>query len=245
MKERYRHEIPRWLRLLGAWRINKDSIDFNWGYFAPRRAFSLTLHRGGYFDQRFAVTIALGWGEFHFKLPFKTKLTKGCNMPRYGIAIHGDSFWVYTGGEFDHSIGQVTRGGLHAWDLPYFSYTFDGHWIQNKKQDWVKMGNFGSSYYFKKDGLAYTEKHPFTYVLNDGTLQERIATCTIERRKWHRKWFPFLKRENVVIDIEFSDEVGEGSGSWKGGIMGMSHELLPNETIAESLERLKQKRNLW
>lgn len=55
------------------------------------------------------------------------------------------------------------------------------------------------------------------------------------------KLFLMVYQLNVVIDIEFDDEVGERSGSWKGGILGMSHELLPNETIANSLKRLETK----
>lgn len=115
MKERYSNEVPRLLRLLGAWRVNNDSIDFKWGYFAPKFSFQLVLHRGGYFNQRYAITIALGWGIFHFYLPIKTSLPEGCNMPRYGISIHSDSIWLHIGGNFDREIGQVTSGGLVSW----------------------------------------------------------------------------------------------------------------------------------
>lgn len=242
MKQRYSDELPRWVKWLGIWRINRDSIDAKWGYFAPRFSFQFVLHRGGYFDQRYALTIAFIWGVFHFYLPFKTKLKEGCNLPEYGIAIHNDTLWLYIGGEFDESIGQCTKNDQwKTWDLPFFSYKFDGHWIQNKDRKWTLVEN--EAYLYRKD-QAYTEVHPFTYTLKSGTIQERTATCTVEKRKWHRKWFPFLARVQEVIDIEFNDEVGERSGSWKGGTIAMTHELLPNESIADCLTRMKQERTL-
>lgn len=247
MKQRYSHEIPVWLRTLGAWRVNKESIDFNWGYFAPRPAFNIELHRGGYFDQRWAVTIALGYGLFYFYLPVKTKLSEGCDMPKYGIAIHNDTFWIYKGGFYDESIGQVQdRNSSWSWYLPFFSYEFDGHWIQNQDREWVLMGNRQNDgpepWKFRESGNAYTESHSYKYTLRSGQIQERTATCTIEKRKWHRKWFPFLKRTSQVIDIEFSDEVGERSGSWKGGTIGCSYEMESNDTIKSCLRRMESER---
>jgi hypothetical protein len=246
MKERFSHEIPRWLRLLGAWRINKDSIDFKWGYFAPRPAFKIELHRGTYFDQRWAITIALGYGVLHFYLPFKTKLKEGCDMPQYGIAIHDDTFWIYTGGDYDESIGQCCgRGKWIAWYLPFFSYVFDGHWVQNKNREWVKMAfhrDDGPDPWQFRNESAYVEIHPYRYTLRSGKVQERTATCTIEKRKWHRKWFPFFTRVSQVIDIEFSDEVGERTGSWKGGTIGCSYEMKPSDTIESCLRRMEIER---
>jgi hypothetical protein len=243
MNERYRHELPKWLRLLGAWRINRESIDFKWGYFAPRAAFELVLNRGTYFDRRYAINFAFGWGKFMVYLPFKTKLDEGCDMPRYGFAVHGDTFWIYRGGDYED--GQCQNQWI-TWDLPFFSYVFDGHWIMDRGMNWIKTSykrNDGMpvSYEFRKE-LAYSETHPYTYTLKKGTVQNRIATCTIEKRKWHRKWFPFLTKESKVIDIEFNDEVGERSGSWKGGTIGCSHEMLPDDTIETCLRRMEKER---
>ena len=246
MRERYGKEIPLWLRLLGAWRINRDSIDFKWGYFAPRAGLELVLNRGTYFDQRYAINLCLGWGKFMFYVPFKTRLEEGCDMPRYGFAVHNDTFWIYKGG--DYRDGQCQNQWI-SWYLPFFSYEFDGHWIQDTNREWVKMrdrqADGGWKYDpwdFRKDGLAYTEEHMYQYTLKSGKVQHRIATCTIEKRKWHRKWFPFLTKESTVVDIEFNDEVGERSGSWKGGTLGCSYEMLPYDTIFTTLRRMEAER---
>ena len=166
-------------------------------------------------------------------------------MPRYGFAVHNDTFWIYKGGKYED--GQCQDQWI-AWYLPFFSYTFDGHWVKDKDHNWVKM-SFRSKdgapepWNFRKQG-AYVEAHPYTYVLKNGTVQERTATCTIEKRLWHRKWFPFLKMERQVIDIEFNDEVGERSGSWKGGTLGCSYEMHPDDTILTCLQRMERERKM-
>jgi hypothetical protein len=243
MKEKYSHEIPKLLRLLGVWRINRDSIDFKWGYFAPSFAFEFVIHRGSYFDCRYALSFALGWGLFQIYLPFKTRLEEGCDMPEYGFCVHSDSLWIYKGGDYES--GQC-QNKWWTWDLPFVSYEFDGHWVKDKDDQWVLMkGRKNSSniepWEFRKDG-AYVETLPYRYVLKSGVVQERTATCSIEKRKWHRKWFPFLIMERTVIDIKFNDEVGERSGSWKGGITGCSYDMLPNESIKDCLKRMEIER---
>ena len=242
MKELFRNELPLWLRMLGIWRQNRDSWDAKWGYFAPRWGFKFVLHRGGYFDQRWAVTFALIWGVFHFYFPWRTRLSEGCNTPQYGFAIHNNTFWIYTGGKYDESIGQCTGNDQWiTWDLPFFSWVFDGHWIQDQNHEWQLMGDFDKPWDFRQTD-AYTETHPYTYVLNCGGVQSRTATCTIEKRKWHRKWFPFLTMTRQVIDIAFNDEVGERSGSWKGGCTGCSYDMIEGETIEACLRRMEEKR---
>lgn len=251
MKQRYSYELPKWMKLLGIWRVNEDSVDAKWGYFAPRAGLEFYISRGGYFDQRYEVSFALGWGKFMIRLPFKTKLKEGCDAPKYGFAVHNNTFWIYIGGEYDESMGQCTGNDQWiTWDLPFFSWEFDGHWIREKRQsgvfiqsgDWIKIGKM-DAYSFRKD-MAYTETHEFVYTLKNGMVQWRTATCTIEKRKWYRKWFPWLKKTSHVIDIEFNDEVGNRSGTWKGGIMGMTHELHDGETIKSSLKRLEQDKTL-
>ena len=242
MKELFRNELPLWLRMLGIWRQNRDSWDAKWGYFAPRWGFKFVLHRGGYFDQRWAVTFALIWGVFHFYFPWRTRLSEGCNTPQYGFAIHNNTFWIYTGGKYDESIGQCTGNDQWiTWDLPFFSWVFDGHWIQDQNHEWQLMNDHDKPWDFRQTD-AYTETHPYTYVLNCGGVQNRTATCTIEKRKWHRKWFPFLTRTRQVIDITFDDEVGERSGSWKGGCTGCSYDMIEGETIEACLRRMEEKR---
>lgn len=243
-KERYSHEMPKWMRKLGIWRINKNSIDFNWGYFAPKFGFECVLCRGTYFNNNYALLISPIFGQFQIKLPFKTKLSEGCDMPRYGFCVHNNTFWIYTGGEYDEQIGQCTKNDQWiTWNLPFFTWDFKGHWILDKNKKWRKIQKYESSWEIKwkeKEGLC--EKHPFNYKLKNGNIQNRIATCFVEKRQWTRKWFPWIKKIHKDIDIHFNDEVGERTGSWKGGCVGCGYELKDNETIQECLKRMKNER---
>lgn len=56
-----------------------------------------------------------------------------------------------------------------------------------------------------------------------------------------RPWFPF-RRLSRYINIDFSDEVGERSGSWKGGVLGCSYEMQRNETPLDTLRRMERER---
>lgn len=84
--------------------------------------------------------------------------------------------------------------------------------------------------------------YPYKYTLKNGEVQERIANVHVTTMHWTRKWFPFLKIKRRYIDVEFSDEVGEETGSWKGGCIGCSYELKQGETPEECLRRMEKER---
>lgn len=89
---------------------------------------------------------------------------------------------------------------------------------------------------------ANSERHGYAYTLKNGQTQQRVATIHVERWIWRRKWAPFLKKVQETIEVSFSDEVGERSGSWKGGCLGCSYEMRPGETPLETLRRMERER---
>jgi hypothetical protein len=89
--------------------------------------------------------------------------------------------------------------------------------------------------------LTEPETHPYTYTLRSGEVQHRTATIKVERRTWTRWWLPF-KRVSRSIDVEFSGEVGERSGSWKGGCTGCGFPMLASETPVQALRRMEATR---
>lgn len=222
MKERYEHELSWFEKLIGVWRVNTDSFDTKWGYFAPRFGFDLTIGRGGYFDQRYSFTICIIWGCLHTKIPFKTKLEEDCEWPEYGVSFFEDSFIIKYGRE-----SKYIR-------LPFIAMEFDHHKVIDVNGDWID--------YEYENPLTDTETHDYNYQLSSGEVQNRKATCYKEKRQWHRKWFPMLKIIVESIDISFSNEVGEQTGSWKGGCTGCGYDLLPNEDVESCLRRMEKER---
>lgn len=238
MKEMYSNEMPWWLKMLGGWRVNRDSIDFKWGFFAPRLGFDLMLNRGGYFDRRYAITICLIWGRFHIYLPFKTKIPESCDTPRYGIQIHSRTLWLHLGGKMNGHDQCDSR--WVTWEFPFINYVHDSHEVECKDGSWVRyIGSWEKD--CSPDG-RYEQTFPYTYVLKSGEVQKRTATVYKERRQWHRKWLPFLKMRKENINVSFDEEVGEQTGSWKGGVVGTSHDMRPGESVLNCLRRMEWER---
>jgi hypothetical protein len=86
--------------------------------------------------------------------------------------------------------------------------------------------------------------YKYKYVLKNGTVQNRIATVYASKSTKKAKWYPFIPRKRVdaYIDVRFDDEVGERTGSWKGGAIGCEYSILKNETIEQCLRRMERER---
>lgn len=74
--------------------------------------------------------------------------------------------------------------------------------------------------------------------------QELIATTRIEEREWRFgtgwfKWLSWFRRPKIhrSLDITFSGETGPEKGSWKGGTIGTSIEMLPGELHEAAFRR--------
>ena len=98
-----------------------------------------------------------------------------------------------------------------------------------------------------KDKL-YSETHPYKYITTSNEIQECTATITVEEREWrwswfrYIKWIKFMKKIKKDINVEFSEDIGEKKGSWKGGVTGTNFKMLPNETPYEALKRMEKTR---
>lgn len=89
--------------------------------------------------------------------------------------------------------------------------------------------------------LSEEETHSYEYTMNSGEVQEREATIKLESRLWRRPWIPSTLYSES-ININFNEEVGERSGSWKGGVLGCGYETNQNETPLECLRRMEKER---
>lgn len=103
-----------------------------------------------------------------------------------------------------------------------------GEWEREKTPDGRKKETFG-----------------YAYILKSGEVQHRMAEVYVERYTWRRRWLywtSWRQMERTSINVSFSDEVGERTGSWKGGTVGCSYEMKPRETTERCLRRMEQER---
>ena len=160
------------------------------------------------------VRFGFGIGKFAFSFPWKWTVPDDfqCSGPRYGFQFFGDLLWIAYGK--DHG----RRGDPHIAIYMPWSWRHREHKI-----------------------LTQPETHPYKYTLRSGEIQERTATIQVETRLWTRPWIP-RKLFKRTIDVQFNDEVGERTGSWKGGVLGCGYDMLPNESPLQTLRRMERER---
>lgn len=117
---------------------------------------------------------------------------------------------------------------------------------------WIKLEDMRDSLmreqkrrYLPHGEVATKETHPYTYTLRNGEVQKRNATIYAQRYEHRRRWLHFVDwfaLKNDSIDIEFDEEVGERTGSWKGGCTGCSYQLLAGESNLDCLRRMEAER---
>ena len=173
------------------------------------------------------------FGQFFIKLPFKTGINE-CETPRYGFYWHASAFWFCWGKKVD---------------CIYAPWSFNWHRTSalTKDEKWVSefKGNHLSFYRDEWKSILWHEDYSYRYILKNGTIQDRVATVRVDEREWRRRilrWTPFLAKISKTIEVSFSDEVGEKTGSWKGGCTGCGYEMLPNEKPINTLRRMEKER---
>lgn len=168
--------------------------------------------------------------------------------------------WYYE--TFQKEFGfTVSDGSLH---VHYGPQTWDSRTTKSKVyflpwKQWrhVRFSLYGSSgehfwTQFERDRKSgfreqldaenAAPKVRFAILDNDG--QEIEATTHIEEREWRFgegwfKWLSLFRRAKIrrSLSIAFSAEVGPEKGSWKGGLMGTSIEMLPGELHEDAFRR--------
>lgn len=152
--------------------------------------------------------------------------------------------WQRWGFSFDEDALHLYWGERsNIWWLPWKHKIHQRHEVRRPDGSWVPF--VGSWEQGKEPDGREEFLFSYTYVLRNGTVQERKATVFVERRAWRPKWFTWTRlfeKERQSIDVAFDDEVGERTGSWKGGTVGCGWEMLPNETPERTLRRMERER---
>lgn len=227
MSERYGNDIPIILRALLCWGIQGDSYRFRWGEFSPK--WGLALGYSVYHDQAH-ILIHLLWGALYIKAPMAITQRPGTEDWN---ASYGFTF-------FERSIHLNWRNRCKVVYLPW-DWTHVRHTYLNADGSVHHDALRGE--YSAPDETKTT--YPYRYALRNGTVQHREATINGEEREWRWRWFtwsPWPRRIHRTINVDFSDEVGERTGSWKGGTLGCGYEWRHGETQEQALRRMERER---
>ena len=193
--------------------------------------------------------IFFGWGQLRINLPIKTGI-QDCDSAAWGFNCHGNRLWWYIGGAGNFDGGRKWVTLRFPWDMEWvrtstllkdntwYHKTFRNKYSKELDKDGLAIGS-----YEWIDKNKKTEEYPYTDI--DGTeLKVTISVREMEFRLLALKSFALFSKKIKSIDIEFSEEVGRGKGSWKGGVIGCGYNMKENETPLECLERMKIERKL-
>lgn len=184
----------------------------------------------------FSVFIFFPWGQFYINLPIKTGRDQ-CENPTYGFYFYGegqkipDQLWIRRGKKST------------VIELPWYRIFYRKS-VMMKDFTWETARRL-QKYRFDEPEIlekTFTQIFDYTYTLKSGEVQRVKATITVEEMEWRPKWFMWTSVFAMVrrsIDISFNDQIGERSGSWKGGVLGCSYEMLKGETPEETLRRME------
>lgn len=229
--------VPWLLRRLGARsRDGKWSYRMSWGELALFKAgWGIDLHLFGD-PPHYSLGLHLPWLlSCYIKLPFLRRWAREPEdiMESWGVSYSSPEsvLWLRWGRHYR----MVT--------MPWADLVHIAREVMRPDGSWVPyVGTYERE---KAPDGRHTEAHPYRYLLRSGEVQQRVATIHIERMEWRLRWLRWTRLGRKVryyIDVEFSDEVGERSGSWKGGTVGCSYDLRPGETPVECLRRMESER---
>lgn len=212
-----------------------DWIIFWWAW-----TFDISYDICGYFDNRPRINLCLIFFHLEFILPFRNKWTDECDSPKWGIAIHNNTFWIYRGGEGNDNGGNK----WWTWYIPFITKDWVRTSILLKDDTWEHETDKISKSFYEDEWKA--KQKSWTYDYTDKYDGEIIPTTIyVTEREWRPKWLKWTKLFAITrrtIDIHFSKEVGNRKGSWKGGCTRCDYELLPNETPIDCIKRMEKER---
>ncbi len=192
-----------------------DWVVFYWGW-----NFDISFELCGYFDNRPSINLNLIFFTLRFILPFRNKWADECDPPKWGIAIHHATLWIYKGG-----IGNMKGGNKWwTWSIPFITKQWVRTSILLKNNSWEHETK-GNRKDFYNDEWKEKQKS-WTYDYTDSYDGEIIPTTIyVNAREWRPKWLnwtPLFAIRNKSIEVHFSKECGKRKGSWIGGTLQCS-----------------------
>lgn len=249
-------KMPLWAKLLGAtyW-AGDGSVRTKIGEIGYR--YRTIACKAVSYGERPSLMLGCGLFTWFAPLPlwarrfFREPDIGSLDRAAYGFSSSEDGLHFYWG---HRSCMLWWPWGLEHIRTEYLGTDLRWHDDRSHPDNWARKH---PNPLYRYDGPVgpekWSEAHPYRYMLQSGAVQERTATLT-RRRAFHgRRWFGPIRLRRIVrsvmpkrlfdsIDVEFSDEVGEDSGSWKGGCIGCSYDIKPEESPRQALMRMQRDR---
>ena len=214
---------------IGKWYVGWKSPDVEISY-----------NTSGYHYANAELHISLfGWHSL-FRLPWKHK-----NKNNWYIDDKRYGFYSFQHIIFFH-FGHKTK----SWELPFVTYGNAYRWERYKGKP--------ESYLLSSCEKENWETHPaktkyeggcqnptcWTYDFTD-PYDGEVIPCKfwVEEMEWRPKWLKWTKRfakTQRYIEVEFSKEMGSKKGTWKGGTVGVTYNMLPYEHPNETIQRMEK-----
>lgn len=235
-------------RLTGFCYAESRLLKFRWGEFSTGWGLALALCK---FEEHWSLHAHLIYINIFISLWRPRKEPEG-GMESYGFSIPWD-MGIGKLSAVHFNWGDKSKIIEMPWAWKFYRHSIlaeDGkNWIHelasHRGKEVIALPPKSDKCYFFNDLPHWSYEAPYRYVLNSGEVQERTATIRVSEREWRRRWLMWLAWPRKVkrsLDVEFSDEVGERTGSWKGGCTGCSYELRETELPWDCLRRMEQER---
>lgn len=192
------------------------------------------------------TTLTVGVGKIHLHLPFHSGILDCGESKLWGFYIYYHGFLSET--QLVICKGKKNKYISFPWNLEWYRTSYLESWGAGQPMVWLTETKGQRKDYYDSEKWKdkfWNETYPYIYVLESGEVQERLATVKVEEREWRRRWLPFTTLFNQVIRsiaVTFDKEVGERTGTWKGGTIGCGWDLKPDESPYQCLKRMEQER---
>ena len=184
-------------------------------------------------DSHNTLIIGLVLVKLYLKIPLL--VSDGYDIERsYGFSFTSDSLHLHW--------GTRTKVLWYPWTWEFY-----------KRWESVAGGSYaaGRSFWIEvplrmnHGEIATKHTADYTYTRRNGEQQKVTATYyvgSMEHRMRWLMWLPWPRRVSKFISVDFSEQIGEGVDSWKGGVLGCGYDMLPGESALECLRRMERER---
>lgn len=239
--------IKLFKKLIGHCYGNRYSWgEFYWTLHPKHWDLSFKLCEGWGGDNKDLISFSPLLFKIYIHLP-----TTICQAEEKWQRFNGKSygFYVYTCiSNFTTFVFQWGKYSKHIempWTYEWYSkeiLDFDGEVVY---YDSVKMRHIPFKNRWKTEEFwekEVSKQVDYTYHLKNGEIQNRTATIFHTRNTYTMRGLPWIKKTYNYVDYAFNDEVGEQTGSWKGGVLASSEIIKDGETPLQAFRRMEEER---